>query len=191
MEAQRLSPTTCRNAGVTPRMHLVPSVQNLRPAVFLTAQVIATAGARLYLIVSSLTLPCCSPFPQQKHSESLRAHQVTDPALNPRLTRTDLCNLQHTPHWFPCRTAGQDLTRGGSLRESCRLQGTHRASLPSTSPEQQGQSLRWWGQIEGFLLHFAGAQTTVQLPFPHRRLLIWPRHEKQLKVKSHLPNMPG
>lgn len=57
-------------------MHLVPSVQILRPAVFLTVQVIAAAGARLYLIVSAplnLSPSCYSLFLWQKHSESLRA----------------------------------------------------------------------------------------------------------------------
>lgn len=39
-------------------MHLVPSVQKLGPAVFLTAQVIVAAGTGRCLIVSGLSIPC-------------------------------------------------------------------------------------------------------------------------------------
>lgn len=116
-------------------MYLVPSVQNLRPAVFLTAQVIATAGARLYLILSSLSPPSSSFSPQQKNRESLRAHRAMDPLLNPHPMGAvgvgGLCNLQHI---FP---AGKrpDLTHGDGLRKSCRLRATHGDSLSSSIPK--------------------------------------------------------
>lgn len=137
MEGQNLSPITCRNCWSYSRDAFSPFCSKFKTCCFSDSagNCYSWNKAVSHRLRPQPSLPFF--FPQQKHSESLRARRGMDAALNPYPTTGAggecLCNLQHILHCFFCRKGRARPHPRWRLEEI--LQISRYLSLPSAVPE--------------------------------------------------------